>query len=659
MPSKRSRRKKAERGAPAAPAPSTAAAAIDESLADAPALEPATAPAPAGAPAPATSTSTSTSTPSPYPSRGSLGLWVALAIAFATAVASQLVRPHAVAAAAAHDPSWEPFAPLLPWLTAIAVAAAIAPAVLLWRQRTGRYDGDRPEGDASASVPAGGAGAAEGAAASDRWLRLAIELLPVIPFVAGILVVLEFVKDDAYITFRYAHNLVTGQGLVFNHGERVEGFTNFAWVFVLAPFEALGWDLFQVCEVLAVALGAACLVATSRLTAWLSGDRGYGAFLWGAVWLATAPSYVLWAKSGLEQPLGTLLPIAGALMLWRAREREHPERPMLAAGLLMGVACMTRPELHAMAVLVGLPLVVDAARARRVTRAQLLYVAGILAVTVPCHAFRLAYYGSLVPNTFYAKTSSSAIVWRAGLGTLKELFAFNGTGYLAVLAPLAFASRRRRVEIATAALIAAAFAAYIVMVGVDEMQWYRLYLPALPFLCVLAALGLRNLVVAALALLGRVGTTLPAAVVAYALAWAAVMGAARDSFLFTFKEVNGFNGHGDLAGTFYPDIGKLIVRHERPGALVAFQDMGSTPYHAPDVDFLDFVGLVDHTVAHTRHELGLHAFTNTDEHNLQASFESRMRDYFFERAPEWAILTDRKSTRLNSSHSQISYAVFC
>src|SRR5688572_32483165 len=27
--------------------------------------------------------------------------------------------------------------------------------------------------------------------------------------------------------------------------------------------------------------------------------------------------------------------------------------------------------------------------------------------------------------------------------------------------------------------------------------------------------------------------------------------------------------------------------------------------------------------------------------------------------PRWAAVADRKSTRLNSSHSQISYAVFC
>src|SRR5207249_3174984 len=40
----------------------------------------------------------------------------------------------------------------------------------------------------------------------------------------------DFVTDDAFITFRYAHNLLNGHGMVFNPGERVEGYTNFLWV---------------------------------------------------------------------------------------------------------------------------------------------------------------------------------------------------------------------------------------------------------------------------------------------------------------------------------------------------------------------------------------------------------------------------------------------
>ncbi|MCX7999196.1 MAG: hypothetical protein N3A69_09650, partial [Leptospiraceae bacterium] len=39
----------------------------------------------------------------------------------------------------------------------------------------------------------------------------------------------RWVCDDAFISFRYAKNLMDGLGLVFNTGEFVEGYTNFLW----------------------------------------------------------------------------------------------------------------------------------------------------------------------------------------------------------------------------------------------------------------------------------------------------------------------------------------------------------------------------------------------------------------------------------------------
>ena len=50
-----------------------------------------------------------------------------------------------------------------------------------------------------------------------------------------------FLTDDAFISFRYARNLSNGDGLVFNPGfERVEGYTNFLWVILLAACDAIG-----------------------------------------------------------------------------------------------------------------------------------------------------------------------------------------------------------------------------------------------------------------------------------------------------------------------------------------------------------------------------------------------------------------------------------
>ena len=60
----------------------------------------------------------------------------------------------------------------------------------------------------------------------------------------------RFLLDDAFISFRYARNLLEGNGLVWNPGERVEGYSNFLWVLELAgiwaatgvpPEEAAWW----------------------------------------------------------------------------------------------------------------------------------------------------------------------------------------------------------------------------------------------------------------------------------------------------------------------------------------------------------------------------------------------------------------------------------
>ncbi|MDN5697786.1 MAG: hypothetical protein L0G70_07400, partial [Rubrobacter sp.] len=63
------------------------------------------------------------------------------------------------------------------------------------------------------------------------------------------------VDEDAYISFRYARNLLEGNGLVFNPGwEPVEGITNLFWTLCLAGLSWLGAEI----PAAAVWLGAAC-----------------------------------------------------------------------------------------------------------------------------------------------------------------------------------------------------------------------------------------------------------------------------------------------------------------------------------------------------------------------------------------------------------------
>src|SRR5262245_52276707 len=53
----------------------------------------------------------------------------------------------------------------------------------------------------------------------------------------------DYTSDDAYISYRYASNLADGVGLVWNPGEHVEGYSNFAWTALLAAADKLGADI--------------------------------------------------------------------------------------------------------------------------------------------------------------------------------------------------------------------------------------------------------------------------------------------------------------------------------------------------------------------------------------------------------------------------------
>lgn len=91
---------------------------------------------------------------------------------------------------------------------------------------------------------------------SRRLLTVAALALAVAAGIAWALS-LDYLSDDTFISFRYARNLARGDGLVFNPSERVEGYTNFLEVVVLAGLYRLGADLVRAGRSLSLASGAA------------------------------------------------------------------------------------------------------------------------------------------------------------------------------------------------------------------------------------------------------------------------------------------------------------------------------------------------------------------------------------------------------------------
>jgi len=304
---------------------------------------------------------------------------------------------------------------------------------------------------------------------------------------------LAWVCDDSFISFRYARNLVDGHGLVYNPGERVEGYTNLLWTLAVAGFLAAGHDPLPVSQ----GLGIACYAALAAvLVAWSLGRsrRTGGALLPLAAGLVlVSDDFHVWATGGLETMLFALL---GTAALVAVRGPGRGPAAHAGAGVLLGALVLTRPDgllwAGAAALSPWVPPGNPAPRRRLAcAAAAAIPVAAVLAVWLP---WKLASYGELLPTAFHAKSVLDPYVGQglvyAGLYLAKSWF------LLPALLVAAWGWQRSRgagepARAGHAAFFLAAgglYAAYVVHVGGDFMFARRL-VPAAP----LVFLGLEEL----------------------------------------------------------------------------------------------------------------------------------------------------------------------
>ena len=219
-----------------------------------------------------------------------------------------------------------------------------------------------------------------------------------------------FLTDDAFISFRYARNLLEGHGLVFNPGERVEGYTNFLWVMELAAiWGALGIRPEHSAPWLSVGFTAGTLGALLWWAARMQGLRHRGLAAWMALGLVCgSATFAVWTSGGgLETRQFTFFVLSAVVCLSLYRSSR---RGLLAASLSLGLAVLTRPEGALIAVVcLGWFAVQRLVDERRLSLGRdglrdLLALAAPFAILTAAHfLFRYAYYGEWMPNTYYAK----------------------------------------------------------------------------------------------------------------------------------------------------------------------------------------------------------------------------------------------------------------
>lgn len=391
-----------------------------------------------------------------------------------------------------------------------------------------------------------------------------------------------WMADDAFISLRYSENLLLGHGLVWNPGERVEGYSNLLWVLLSAGLGWLGCDLVTAVRVLGTTSTAATLavLSCSRLlpTPWPARLV--------VVTLAAQASVALWAIAGLEAPLAMLWVALTMLGLERAFADAAPRRGWLAfAGVQLALLAWTRPDGPLWAVFAALTVWWCARGTRRLPLLFALLLPPLLAVLLQL-GFRITYYDDWLPNTGRAKNAPLAAAVSGG----GEYLLWAAVALRSLLLPAALGALlgwrlpRVRPLLLFATVGCIGWSLYVMRVGGDVFPRNRFLIVALAPLVVLAAHG-----IATLHRGGRVGR------IAAWFVLLASIGLARfdaEPPMHVSQQLPPWPWRAAAIGDW---LGRSFAA-EQP--LVAVDAAGAVPYFSR-LPSLDMLGLCDRTIART------------------------------------------------------------
>jgi hypothetical protein len=393
-------------------------------------------------------------------------------------------------------------------------------------------------------------------------------------------------SEDAYVTARYALNLANGDGPVFNIGERVEGYSNFLWMVIIAvPNWIAGVDPMRGARLLGGLCAIGTVIAAYALAVKVAARREAGVI--AAVLTAAIGSFEAWGSAGLETPLFALL-IIGCLLA--VADGRHA-----VAGALLGFAVMTRPDGVLVFMVVAGWLATIASPVRQRGRSVLLLVVGTGAVLIPWTIWRIAYYGHLIPNAIAAKRGMS---FDHALDS--GLRYFNGfalslvpTLVIAALAiSLMVVMRPARDVLEFVALIGVlivAIVAFVIFVGGDWMPAWRFLAPIVPLFAMLIGI--------AWPAAGMLPSSSRTVGVVIGVTAALLLGVSFS----TSELIPNVRTHRVQVEQL-ARVGNWLDAALPPGTVIATLPNGALSYHAgPGIQVIDALGLTDEHIARDGH----------------------------------------------------------
>jgi len=394
----------------------------------------------------------------------------------------------------------------------------------------------------------------------------------------------HFTFDDSYIGFRFAWNFARGIGIVYNAGQRVEGYTSFLWVVLLAGASRVGLDVVFASKVLGVLFSLLTFLANYFLCRLLSSSKApvYGA---GLLLTATNTFFIVGCVAGLETPLFTALLswcLFGCLKAFRETNQAMQSSWSVGTAVLFSLLVMARPD----GILIYAVIWLYAAKGlRKQPRALAFFTLPFLLVYAPYFLWRRHYYGLLFPNTFYVKRGGTPALFAKGAAdTGKFLGLETGGWFLSGLVGLAVAL----FPAADTTVLALAIASRIIFElwsgGVSPGE-YHFLVSALPIYWILA----ERVLAGRFAVLRGRGRTLATGVCVFLLAM-------QVASFFSYRKHHMGPVETGMERA-HVALGKWLAANSPPAATVAVGDIGAIGWWSRR-KILDLDGLTDTYISH-------------------------------------------------------------
>lgn len=371
--------------------------------------------------------------------------------------------------------------------------------------------------------------------------------------------------DDAYITLKYARNFLEGNGLVWNIGEYVQGYTNFLHLILISLFGYIFNDLYLSSYIVNF-ISYFALVFLLFKHRYMRELANQSLIL---ITIISSSPIIVWTLGGMETVLFTFFILYSFFEL---ESKKDNKLNYFYSGLLINLAMLTRPDAAIFAFIYFVIILFNHKNIK-----GLIYYISTFVILFCYILWTYNYYGDILPNTYYVKSY--------GIGNFKYEFGFYYLFFIIkrpmFLIPIYLFLKLfyKKYEFTKYDAIILIFLSYIVNVGGDHMTAFRFYAPVIPFL----TLAIFSLINQAKKINDILLKCIILILITSQIFYSSLTPRSRDKVTKVGKEV-----------------GIFINYNFEKNSLIALNTAGTLPYFAKDFKYIDMLGLNDKVISRRR-----------------------------------------------------------